>query len=420
MDCVVLYDFLRYITPGDISVSVRPGLGNPEKCSIFVQEKIKNRHIKMKFNVAGKALQQQLTAVSKVINSKNALSILDNFLFTVKGNELTITGSDQENTISAKVEISESDSDGSIAILAKRMLDIFKEVSNQPVTFYINEETLEIDIKFLTGHFNFSGINAAEYPRQTEMEADSAKLTVPASMIQKGIENTIFAVATDTIRPVMTGIYFDIHNEDITFVSSDTHKLVKYVNKESAPQMERSFILPSKPANILRALISKEDADIVITMDSKKATFDFGNFSLTSKYILGNYPAYNRVFPENNPFLLTVDRASLLNAMRRVSLFASAASSLVRLNIQPNEVMLSAQDLDYATSAEDRVNCEYEGNSMTIGFNALYMIEVLNNLKSDSVLVKLSDPARPGLFVPQEQGEGEETLVLLMPMQVIE
>ena len=288
MDCVVLYDFLRYITPGDISVSVRPGLGNPEKCSIFVQEKIKNRHIKMKFNVAGKALQQQLTAVSKVINSKNALSILDNFLFTVKGNELTITGSDQENTISAKVEISESDSDGSIAILAKRMLDIFKEVSNQPVTFYINEETLEIDIKFLTGHFNFSGINAAEYPRQTEMESDSAKLTVPASMIQKGIENTIFAVATDTIRPVMTGIYFDIHNEDITFVSSDTHKLVKYVNKESAPQMERSFILPSKPANILRALISKEDADIVITMDSKKATFYFGNFSLTSKYILGN------------------------------------------------------------------------------------------------------------------------------------
>ena len=155
-------------------------------------------------------------------------------------------------------------------------------------------------------------------------------------------------------------------------------------------------------------------------MDSKKATFYFGNFSLTSKYILGNYPAYNRVFPENNPFLLTVDRASLLNAMRRVSLFASAASSLVRLNIQPNEVMLSAQDLDYATSAEERVNCEYEGNSMTIGFNALYMIEVLNNLKSDSVLVKLSDPARPGLFVPQEQGEGEETLVLLMPMQVIE
>ena len=185
-------------------------------------------------------MQQQLTAVSKVINSKNALSILDNFLFTVKGNELTITGSDQENTISAKVEISESDSDGSIAILAKRMLDIFNEVSNQPVTFYINEETLEIDIKFLTGHFNFSGINAAEYPRQTEMESDSAKLTVPASMIQKGIENTIFAVATDTIRPVMTGIYFDIHNEDITFVSSDTHKLVKYVNKESAPQMERS------------------------------------------------------------------------------------------------------------------------------------------------------------------------------------
>ncbi len=182
------------------------------------------------------------------------MSILDNFLFTVKGNELTITGSDQENTISAKVEISESDSDGSIAILAKRMLDIFKEVSNQPVTFYINEETLEIDIKFLTGHFNFSGINAAEYPRQTEMESDSAKLTVPASMIQKGIENTIFAVATDTIRPVMTGIYFDIHNEDITFVSSDTHKLVKYVNKGIGPRWSvLSSCRRSQPTSCVRS-----------------------------------------------------------------------------------------------------------------------------------------------------------------------
>lgn len=374
----------------------------------------------MKFNVSGKSLQQQLSAVSKVINSKNAMSILDNFLLTVEGDKLTITGSDQENTMSAQVEITNSESDGSIAIMAKRLLDIFKEVSNQAVTFYINEETLEVDIKFLTGHFNFTGVNASEYPRQSDFEEEPVNLTIPASMLAQGIENTLFAAATDTIRPVMTGVFFDIHPNDITFVTSDTHKLVRYINSTAAPGMERSFILPAKPANILRGLISKEDAEVNIRMDSKKATFDFGNFSLTTKFILGRFPSYNRVIPTENPFLLTVDRVTLLNAMRRVGLFASAASSLVKMNIQINEIILSAQDVDYATSAEERVGCEYEGNSMTIGFNAQYMIEVLQNLKSDVVLIRLSDPSRPGLFVPQEENPGEQTLMLLMPMQVMD
>ena len=291
----------------------------------------------MKFNVSGKALQQQLQAVSKVINSKNALSILDNFLFTVAGDTLTITGSDQENSFVATLDIMEAEGEGSIAILARRLLDIFKEVANQPVTFYINEETLEIDIKFLTGHFNFTGISAAEFPVQEAMDADAESIDVPASMIGAGLDATLFAVATDTIRPAMTGVYFDIHPEDITFVASDTHKLVRYINTVAAPGITRDFILPAKPAAIIRALTGKDDALINIQMDSKKAVFRFGNYALTSKYILGKFPNYNRVIPADNAFTLTVDRASLLNAMRRVSLFASQASGLVRLNIQPGE-----------------------------------------------------------------------------------
>lgn len=391
-----------------------------EKSIIFAAEKNQYLSIYMKFNVSGKALQQQLQAVSKVINSKNALSILDNFLFTVAGDTLTITGSDQENSFVATLDIMEAEGEGSIAILARRLLDIFKEVANQPVTFYINEETLEIDIKFLTGHFNFTGISAAEFPVQEAMDADAESIDVPASMIGAGLDATLFAVATDTIRPAMTGVYFDIHPEDITFVASDTHKLVRYINTVAAPGITRDFILPAKPAAIIRALTGKDDALINIQMDSKKAVFRFGNYALTSKYILGKFPNYNRVIPADNAFTLTVDRASLLNAMRRVSLFASQASGLVRLNIQPGEVMLSAQDLDYATSAEERVACEYEGNPMIIGFNAQYIIELLQNLKADVVVVRLADPSRPGLFVPQEEGAGAETVMLLMPMQVVE
>lgn len=374
----------------------------------------------MKFNVQGKALQQQMAAVSKVINTKNSMSILDNFLLRVEGDTLYITGSDQENVMTASLEVMESDGNGSIAVPAKRLLDMLKEVTNQALSFYINDETKEIDIRFLNGHFNFMGIDSKEYPQENFSDEDAQVITVPADLVRKGIESTLFAASVDTIRPIMTGLLWDVHPDNITFVASDTHKLVRYINSEAAPGIEKQFIMPAKPSSILKGVISKEDADIKITLTSKSARFEFGNYVLSCRYINGVYPNYNRVIPENNPFELTIDRTSLLLAMRRVALSASMASSLVRFNIQPNELLLSAQDLDYSTSAEERLMCDYEGNTMTIGFNATYMIEVLSNLKGDTITISLSDPSRPGLFMPQLQQEGENMVMLLMPMQVMD
>lgn len=374
----------------------------------------------MRFNVSGKALLAQLQAVSKVINSKNALAILDNFLLKVEGDRLYITGSDQENVMTASLEVMESDSEGEIAVPAKRMLEIIKEISGLPLTFYINDQTKEIDVRFINGHFSFMGIDAAEYPRKKEHEPDTQDFTIPAQMALDGIESTLFAASTDPIRPIMTGIFWDIAPDKITFVSSDTHKLVKYVNYTGQPGITASFILPAKPAAILRGILTKEDTDIKVTKDSKSATFSFGDYTLSTRFIKGNFPDYDRVIPKENPFHLTVERDALLNAMRRVSLFASKASQLVKINIQPTELLLAAQDLDYSTSAEERVDCEYKGNSMTIGFNSNYMNEVLTNLKCETVLVDLSDPARPGLFRPLQQQEGSEIVMLQMPMQVVE
>ncbi|HBY15918.1 MAG: DNA polymerase III subunit beta [Muribaculaceae bacterium] len=373
----------------------------------------------MKFNVEGKTFQQQLSAVSKVINAKNALSILDNFLLKVEGDRLSITGSDQENVMTAYMTITESEGDGAIAVSAKRLLEITKEISSQPLTFYINDETKEIDIRFLNGHFNFMGVDATEYPARRNQEAEQKTMMLPASMVQKGIDNTLFAVSADTVRPIMTGIYWDIHENDVTFVSSDTHKLVRYINSESAPGFTGSFILPSKPANILKSIIGKEDGDVKIVFDSKGATFELGDYLLSCLFINGNYPNYNRVIPQENPFEMTIDRVSLLTALRRVSIFAAKSSNLVVLDIQPNEVILHAQDLDYGTSAEERVNCSYEGNTMTIGFNGQFMIEILNNLHDDSVVFKLSDPGRPGIYTPLQQQEGEDVVIIQMPMQVL-
>ncbi len=263
------------------------------------------------------------------------------------------------------------------------------------------------------------GLPGEDYPMQRPLSAEKQTILLPASMVAKGIENTLFAASTDTVRPVMTGIYWDIHKDDVTFVSSDTHKLVRYINKEKEPGIEAAFVLPPKPANILRGLITKDTADIQIQFDEKGCVMEFGDFVLRSLFINGNYPNYARVIPENNPFTLTVDRVSLLTALRRVTLFASKASNLVVLTLEPDEVVLRAQDLDYGMSAEERVNCSYSGNPMTVGFNGAFMIEILNNMKDETIVLGLSDPARPGVYTPFEQQEGENILTIQMPMQVI-
>lgn len=374
----------------------------------------------MKFNVHGKTLQQQLSAVSKVINAKNALSILDNFLLEVRDNSLLITGSDQETVMTARMEITNQGLDGKIAINAKRLMEVVKEVSNFPLTFEIEESTGVIDLLFPGGHFSFMGVDAAEYPQSFETDELSVEMMIPAEVVLHGLDYTLFAISTETIRPMMTGVYWDFHDDDITFVGSDTHKLVRYINTSYRPQRTTSFILPGKPAGILRSLIGKDMEFLKILKDDKSAIFYLGDFRLGCRFVKGNYPNYNRVIPQDNPNELTIDRQVLIAAMRRVSLFASKASSLVKMSMSDNFVTLQAQDLDYSTKADERIGCSYEGAPLSIGFNSVYMLEVLNNLPGDQITVKLSDPGRPGLFMPFEQKEHESVVMLQMPMQVIE
>lgn len=375
----------------------------------------------MKFNIDGKLFQQQLQAVNKVINSKNSLSILDNFLFEVSGSVLKITGSDGENIVSSVVEIADSDSDSSVAVPAKTLLEITKEVNNQPLTFSLNEMTGEIEVIFLSGSFKFMGINGDEYPKGEDMSGGEATtIIIPSSVVRKGIEKTLYAVSLEPIRPMMTGIYWDIHEGDITFVASDTHKLVRYINTECDPGVEKSFIMPSKPASIIKGILDKESENVKLTIGAKGARFEFGAFTLTCRFIKGNYPNYNRVIPESNPFSVRVDRESFLNAMRRVAIFASKASGLVKFDINGSGMVLSAQDLDYGTSAKEKVICEYEGNPIVIGFSSVYTIEILSNIGGESIVMKLSDPARPGVFEPQDQGTNENIVSIQMPLQVIE
>ena len=374
----------------------------------------------MKFKIPGKVFQSNLQLMSKVLNSKNTVTILDNFLLKVEGDKLWITGSDSETTMVSWLEIFDVEGEGEVAVSSKTLVEMSKEIGNQPLTFEMNDVTRHIDVNYMNGHFEFMGIDGAEFPSRAASEEESREVVIPAEVIAKGIDNTLYAVSNDTIRPTMTGIFWDIKEDNITFVSSDTHKLVRYINYQAKPGFEGGFILPSKPAGIIRSIIGKEDTEVHMKLNTKGAVFEVGQFKLSCKFIMGNYPNYNRVIVENSPYHLVVDRESLLNAVRRVSLFASKSTSLVKCMISASEIKMIARDFDYSTLGEESVECNYEGQDMMIGFATNYMIDILSHLNCQELKINLVDPARPGLFEPLQQEPDENIVVLQMPIQVLE
>ena len=370
----------------------------------------------MKFIVSSTALLSHLQIVSRVINSKNSMAILDNFLFELKGNSLVVTASDQETTMTTTIEVMEVEGEGCFAVSAKILLDPLKELPEQPLAFEINDDNLEIFINYQNGRFNLMGVNGAEYPQCRPLSDSAATLTMPASRLMTGIGYTLFATADDTYRPIMNGIYFDIYPENMAFVASDIHKLVRFRDLSIQAGIRASFILPKKPATLLKAILPKESGDVTILFDEKSARFTLSNFVLTCRLIEGNYPNYNSVIPQNSPNVLTIDRSLFVNVLRRVSVFSDQALGLVELAFEDKRMVVSTQNIDYSISATETVDCNYSGTPFTIGFNAPKLIEVFNTIQSDEVTVALSDASRAGVICPLENEENEELLMLLMPM----
>ena len=372
----------------------------------------------MKFTVSSTGLLSHLQAISRVINAKSPLPILDNFLFKIESGKLIMTASDLETTLVTTMDLDASEGDGSIALSAKILLETLKEFSDQPLTFEINDENLAMAIKSETGVFNFIGQNGDEYPKMPTLADDANSFTVGVHTLSSGIIKTIFATADDELRQVMNGIFFDITTEDITFVASDAHKLVRIKTTAAKGDSICSFILPKKPTNLLKNILPKEEGDVQIKFDSKNACFTLSNYTMMCRLVEGRFPNYNSVIPQNNPYKAILDRASLMNVLRRVSVFSNQATNLVKLEFSANELVVSAQDLDFSVSAKEQMTCQYEGEPMKIGFKSSFLIEILSNLSSQDIVIELADPSRAGLVLPFEQEAQEDTLMLIMPMSL--
>ena len=372
----------------------------------------------MKFSVSSSALLSLLATTGKVISNKNTLPILDYFLMELSGSELKVTTSDLETTLVGSIAVESVESEGTIAAPAKLMLDSLKEFPEMPLTVEVNEKNWEIKISWKSGSLSIPGASAVSYPAVPQLSAEKKEMKMDVDTLVAGINKTIFATADDELRPVMNGIFISLTPGTLTFVGTDAHKLVKY-ESEMENEVNSSFILPKKPANLLKSVLLKEDDAIEVAFDSKNAQFKLKSHTLVCRLIEGNYPNYKAVIPENNPNKVLVDRIELLNGIKRVAVCSNPTTNLIRMDIEANKIALTAQDIDFSVSANETISCSYDGQMISIGFKSTFLVEILSNMETPTVQVELADSTRAGVFKPvYDEKQSSAALMLLMPMMI--
>ena len=370
----------------------------------------------MKFIVSSSLLLKNIQILGGILNTNNTLPILDYFLFEISKNLLKVTASDLESTLSADLEI-ESNESITIAVPAKLLIETLKTFPEQPLTFNVLENNT-IEINSNHGKYALAYAKGDEFPKTLSI-SDASTSIISSQVLYQAINTTIFASGNDDLRPVMSGVFFQFSNEGSTFVATDAHKLVRYVRTDFKSDKLVEFIMPKKPLNILKGILVNGQYDVNIEYNESNAKFIFSNLSLTCRLIDGKYPNYEAVIPKENPNILTIDRSIFLNSTKRVSIFSNKTTHQIRLKIVGNELVISAEDLDYSNKAEERLSCNYDGDDIEIGFNSRFLTEMLSNISSDEVKLELSLPNRAGILTPlKSDSDAEEITMLVMPVML--
>ncbi len=369
----------------------------------------------MRFVVSSAQLLKNLQKISGVISTNTVLPILEDFLFDIEKNNLTITATDLDTTMSVSMDI-ESKEKFKVAIPARILLDSLKALPEQPITIAVDESTNGIEITTDNGKYKLSGENSADFPK--EPTADGvAEVKLASSVLNKGVSKTLFAVSNDELRPAMTGVFFQLDDNGITFVATDAHKLVKF-NRSDVKGGNASFIVPKKALNLLKAVVPNNETEVSVQFNKSNAFFSFENIQLICRLIDAKYPDYNAVIPKENPNLLSIQKDDFYASLRRTSIFSNKTTHQVVLKMSGAELTVSAQDLDFSNEASEKLGCDYQGNAMEIGFNAKFLLEMLSALDSNEINIELSTPNRAGIIRPTEKEESEDLLMLVMPVML--
>ena len=372
----------------------------------------------MRFTVSSTALAARLSALGRVINSKNSLPILGDFLFEVVEGKLRLTASDSEVVMQTMMELNDTDGDGRFCVGNHDLLEAVKGISEQPITFDVDQQANIAKISYQNGMFSLPVENADEVPQPQQIGGQATTINIPTQVLADNINRSIFATAQDELRPVMNGIYFDLTPDCLAVVASDGHKLVRNKILNIKSEQPASFILPKKPASLLKGVLGKQGGDVVIRFDDRNAEISFEDGVIVCRLIEGRYPNYNSVIPQSNPNQLTVDRIGLLSALRRVQPFSNDSSNLIRFHVENGILQLDAEDYDFSKTATEKMSCDYNGMPMSIGFKGSSFIEILSNFECQEVVIQLADPSRAGLVLPSEQPANQDVLMLMMPMLI--
>lgn len=370
----------------------------------------------MRFIVSTSTLLKHLQAVSGALSSSAVLPILENFLFEIKEGSLIISATDLQTSMITSLSV-ESKEGGKVAVPSKILLDTLKTLAEQPIAFSVDDQTFAIEISAGDGKYKLSGENGEDFPKIPVVD-NASSVNLPASVLAEAINKTIFAVSNDELRPAMTGVYCQLSPQNLTFVATDAHKLVRYRRNDTHADSATSFILPKKALNLLKSSLPAEDINVSVEYNATSAFFKFANINLICRLIDERYPDYEAVIPQNNPNKLTLDRSLFLNCLKRVVIFANKTTHQVRLKINGSELNISSEDIDFANEAHERIGCQYDGEDMEIGFNAKFLIEMLNNLAGEEITIEMSTPNRAGLLFPSIKDENEDILMLVMPVML--
>jgi DNA polymerase-3 subunit beta len=370
----------------------------------------------MKFIVSSSALLKQLSAINGVVTTNPVVPILENFLFEIKDSLLTITASDLQASMITEISV-EAKEDGNIAVPAKILIETLKNLAEQPVTFSIDHDTYAVEISSDNGRYRLAGENATDFPKIPTV-TNPMTVDMSTAVLSSAVSNTIFATSSDELRPAMTGVYINLSPTNTTFVATDGHRLVRYRRVDIAAPDSASLIIPRKALNLLKSTLPSENLPVTVEFNQSNAYFNFNNIKMICRLIDERFPDYDNVIPAENPNIMTIDRQDLLSSLRRIAIYANKTTHQIRLKLTGSELMISAEDLDFSNEANERLSCEHDGEDIEIGFNAKFLVEMLNNLSCKQVNLKFSASNRAGLIVPVEQDENEDILMLVMPVML--
>jgi len=370
----------------------------------------------MKFIISSSTLLKHLSTINGVIASNPIVPILENFLFQLDKSNLTVTASDMQTVMITEFEV-ESRDNGSFAVPARLLLDTLRSLPEQPVQINIDEETFGTELVTANGRYKLAGENSMDFPRVPQVNR-TFSIEMNSDMLASAIANTIFATSTDDLRPAMTGVFVQVSESSTTFVATDGHRLIRYRREDVTSPNSTTMILPRKALNLLKSSLPGEMIPVKAEFSNSNAFFSFGHIKMICRLIDERFPDYENVIPQSNPNKLRIERTELLSTLKRISIYSNKTTHQIRLKVSQNELIISAEDLDYSNEATEKLSCEYDGEEMEIGFNAKFLIEMLNNLSVKNISLEMSQPNRAGLIIPVEKTENEDTLMLVMPVML--